>query len=126
MDKNNIENIDTAEYDIVSIPETTDMVDYDKNELKRQEILRYAEDTEHRRKLILWVKFVVSLWLLCVIIVVAFNSIFCFKLNDSVLIALLTTTTVNILGLAFIVLRGLFDDNIKYKKPKITTKGVET
>jgi len=45
--------------------------------------------------------------------VVTFNSTFSFKLSDSVLITLLATTTVNILGLAFIVLQGLFQINDK-------------
>ena len=82
--------------------------DYDKYDLEWQKIKRFAEDTGHRRWLIFWVKCVVSIWLLCVIIVVTFNSVFRFNLSDSVLIALLTTTTVNILGLAYIVLQGLF------------------
>ena len=36
-------------------------------------------------------------------------SMFCGRIESSVLIALLTTTTVNILGLPFIILKGLFD-----------------
>ena len=82
---------------------------HDKHGLEKQKTRRFSEDTDHRSGLIFWVKLVVSFWLLCAIIVVAFNNLFHFKLNDSVLIALLTTTTLNILGLAYIVLQGLFD-----------------
>ena len=82
--------------------------DYDKHNLKWQKTKRFAEDTGHRRGLVLWVKYVVSLWLSGVLFVVAFNTIFQLNLSDSVLITLLTTTTVNILGLAYIVLKGLF------------------
>ena len=84
-------------------------VNYDTSDYSAQRTRRFSEDTDHRSGLIFWVKLVVSLWLFCAIIVVAFNNLFHFKLNDSVLIALLTTTTLNILGLAYIVLQGLFD-----------------
>jgi len=82
--------------------------DYDKHDIGWQKTRRFAEDTKHRKGLVLWVKSVVSLWLTGVLFVVTFNSLLCFNLSDKVMIALLTTTTVNILGLAYIVLKGLF------------------
>ncbi len=80
--------------------------DYDKHDEKWQKTKRYADDTRHRQGLVSWVKYVVSLWLLGTFMVLCLNNFL--MLNDGVLVALLTTTTVNILGLAFIVLRGLF------------------
>jgi len=85
--------------------------DYDKHDDKWQKAKRFAEDTRHRKGLIFWVKWVVSLWLSFVLAVVAFNNILCLKLSDNVLITLLATTTANILGLAYIVLKGLFKQN---------------
>ena len=82
--------------------------DYDKHDKTWQITKRFAEDTKHRKGLVSWVKWVVSLWLLGVLITVSFNSVLCLNLNNNVLITLLTTTTVNILGLAYIVLKGLF------------------
>lgn len=82
--------------------------DYDQHGLKWQKTKRFAEDTKHRKKLISWVKWVVSLWLIAVMTVLMLNNVW-FRLEPSVLITLLTTTTVNILGLAYIVLKGLFD-----------------
>ena len=82
--------------------------DYDKHNIKWQKAKRFAEDTKHRRGLVLWVKYVVSFWLFGVLSVVSLNSLLHFELSENVLIALLTTTTVNILGLAYIVLKGLF------------------
>ena len=82
--------------------------DFDKDDWIRQKIRRLSEDTDHRKGLITWVKYVVILWLACVVVIVAANSFTFFDLSDGVLIALLTTTTVNILGLAYIVLQGLF------------------
>ena len=55
-----------------------------------------------------WVQWLISVWLLLVMAVLVL-SMFCGRIESSVLIALLTTTTVNILGLPFIILKGLFD-----------------
>jgi len=87
--------------------------DVDAWNLKQQQYRRYSQDTEERKLLSHWVMSVVSVWLVLVLFIVAFNEKFGFKLQDSVLITLLATTTANILGLAFIVLRGLFNDSKK-------------
>ena len=83
--------------------------DYDQHDYKWQKAKRFAKDTEHRGGLILWVKWVVSLWLGGVLFVVSLNSIVSINLSDSVLVTLLATTTANILGLAYIVLKGMFN-----------------
>lgn len=61
----------------------------------------------HRDSLIHWMTAVVSLWLLFVVclMIAAFRV---YGLSDTVLCMLLGTTTVNVLGLATIVLKGLF------------------
>jgi hypothetical protein len=82
--------------------------DYDKHDLTWQEAKRYAEDTGHRGKLIRWVKRVVSWSLVLTFLILILNRILALDISDTVLIALLTTTTANILGLAFIVLKGMF------------------
>jgi hypothetical protein len=68
---------------------------------------RYASDTIDRKWLAEWSAIVVSLWLFFVLIIVAYNKEH-FNLSDSVLNVLLGTTTLNILGLMYIVLRGHF------------------
>jgi len=102
--KNNIENPEYSYDQINSMIE-----DYDNNNYNSQIVKRFIADTKHRKGLIFWVKYVVSIWLLLVIFVVALNSVLSLNLKESVLITLLTTTTVNILGLAYIVLKGLFE-----------------
>jgi len=82
--------------------------DYDKHDIGWQKTRRFAEDTKHRKGLVSWVKFVVTSWLACVLFVVTFNLKLSLNLSDTVLVTLLTTTTINILGLAYIVLKGLF------------------
>ena len=51
---------------------------------------------------------IVSLWLTAVIVVLVCAGLEWVTLSNRVLIALLTTTTVNILGLPLVVLRGLY------------------
>lgn len=71
---------------------------------------RYDSDTKDRIWLSQWATAVVTVWLMMVLMILSFNSN-CLKLNDSVLIMLLGTTTLNVLGLSYIVLKGLFGNN---------------
>lgn len=77
--------------------------------LKELEQQRYASDTVDRKWLAIWTAVVVSLWLSLVIFILIVNERFSLCLSDSVLITLLGTTTINVLGLSFIVLRGHFN-----------------
>lgn len=74
--------------------------------LQRQKAIRYGEDTNHRGSLVRWMKWVVSVWLISVLMITAFSSRL--DLPSSVVITLLATTTANVLGLAHIILKGLF------------------
>lgn len=69
---------------------------------------RYADTSSLRRRTAKWVMWIVSLWLAAVIIVLVCAGLEWVTLSNRVLIALLTTTTVNILGLPLVVLRGLY------------------
>lgn len=79
------------------------------SDLKRK---RFASDTRDRRWLAVWSASVVTLWLASVMIIVFYNNNYV-CLSDSALIMLLGTTTLNVLGLSFIVLRGHFQSSIK-------------
>ena len=69
---------------------------------------RYADTSSLRRRTAKWVMWIVSLWLAGVLVVLVCTGFGCFTLSNQVLIALLTTTTANILGLPLVVLRGLY------------------
>lgn len=69
---------------------------------------RYADTSSLRRRTAKWVMWIVSLWLAAVIVVLVCAGLEWITLSNRVLIALLTTTTVNILGLPLVVLRGLY------------------
>lgn len=71
--------------------------------------IRFQQDTKQRKWLGIWTAFVVTAWLIGVFIILCNNeNHFC--LSNSVLSVLLSTTTLNILGLSYIVLKGLFGD----------------
>lgn len=90
----------------------------DAEDLETQERKRYAQDTTYRKLLAKWVMYVVSIWLGCVLIIVALTGFNIMTYTPTVLVTLLATTTINVLGLAFIVLRGLFLGRGYYKRRK--------
>jgi hypothetical protein len=101
---------DTGKFDGIKIifksqdsePSGSVDVDVDSFDLNKQKAIRYNQDTKERRRLARWVRWVVSLWLTFVAFSLVFNNILCLKLSDTVMCMLLGTTTVNILGLAYI------------------------
>lgn len=84
--------------------------DFD-TQTKREQLMGLKDNRNHRKKLIRWVEWNVSGWLFCVIAILSSCGFGWMDLDSVVLTTLLATTTVNILGLAFIVLKGLFDHN---------------
>ena len=87
--------------------------DIDSFPLEKQKTLRYTQDTKYRKILAHWVMYIVSIWLGLVLFVISFNEIFHFNIDKTVCIVLLGTTTINILGLAYIVLKGIFPNKAK-------------
>ncbi len=82
-------------------------------EMKRLESYRYKSDTVDRKWLAIWTAGVVTLWLIAVIGILLYNKSQSIGLSDTVLVTLLGTTTLNVLGLSFIVLRGHFTSSQK-------------
>ena len=64
---------------------------------------RFEEDTKNRKVLAYWTFGIITGWLIAVVVLLAFNF-----LPPTVYVTLLTTTTVNIIGLPAIVLHGYF------------------
>lgn len=98
----------------------------DENIAKAKELAelhRLVENTKARRRLEKWSLKVISIYLLVVLFIVFLNYTNLCWLKDviiipeTIMIAILTTTTVNIIGLGLIVLRGHFLANSdKYKR----------
>ena len=80
----------------------------DNESLATQEKERYKQDTRQRKFLAQWVVWATSLWLGLVLVIIFFQGFRLITLDTSVVNVLLATTTVNVLGLAYIVLEGLF------------------
>ncbi len=75
---------------------------------------RYMIDTELRNCLVQLFSIIIICWLSFVGFVLTHNR-FNFCLSDSVLITLLTTTTIQVLGMMIIILKNLFPSkNINY------------
>ena len=66
---------------------------------------RFKQNTNTRLILSWWVIILITLWLAFTGFVVVYKGT---ELSDAVMIALLTTTTANVIGLGFILLNGLF------------------
>jgi type IV secretory pathway TrbL component len=91
----------------------------DSLDLERQKKLnadRYEQDTKERKLLSHWVVVVVSSWLFLVFSILLLEGFSLISIGHTVLCVLLGTTTVNILGLAYIVLRGLFPESKSREK----------
>lgn len=71
---------------------------------------RYKQDTRFRKHFSWWVMSIAPAWLVIVATLVYLCASGLFYLSDAAIVALLTTTTANVLGLAYIVLHGIFDN----------------
>lgn len=83
-------------------------VDIDKISLAEQVLARFKMDTEFRGRFSVWVMYLIPIWLGVVIIIFFMHGLRMLRYESSEMIALLATTTANVLGLAFIVLKGFF------------------
>lgn len=70
---------------------------------RREELARFRKDTKDRSNLAYWTFGIITGWLIAVVVLLACNF-----LPQTVYVTLLTTTTVNIIGLPAIVLHGYF------------------
>lgn len=81
-------------------------LDSQKKAILKAKAGRYTEDTAHLRGLVNCIKRLIPAYLMLMFLVLVFGKYL--SIPPSVLIAMLCTTTANVLGLAAIVLRGLF------------------
>ena len=79
--------------------------DYE-SESKQLANARFKHDTQLRGSLALIFTVIIVFWLMFVVITLWCNATL--KLSDAILITLLTTTTINVLGMMLIILHDLF------------------
>ena len=85
-----------------------------KLELKNR---RYKDNSELRRGLAIMFTLTINGWLFVVFLILLTNSQ-TLKLSDSVLIALLTTSSANVLGMMYVILKNLFPNGKDKYNPK--------
>lgn len=100
----------------VVTPDQTKNTDSDRLNKEAQYTERFLQDTKQRKQLVVWMMVVISVWLLCTLFIVTFNSLLHFNISDTVLTVLLATTTANVLGLPIIILKDLFGRGYSKKK----------
>jgi hypothetical protein len=111
-----LDSFNPDDYELIDAENSDGKEDIDSETLSEQKELwkakteRYKSDTLDRKWLAEWATTVVSIWLFLVILIVMANESK-FHLSDTVLSVLLGTTTFNILGLTYIVLKGHFEQN---------------
>lgn len=76
-------------------------------DIQEAELDRYKINTRLRDSLAKVFTIIIAMWLLSVVLILTGNFSY-YHLSDSVLITLITTTTVNVLGMMLIILYDLF------------------
>ena len=79
-----------------------------RNKREQAEVDGIVQDNNQRRRYAGYILFLVVAWLLVVLLVVVACGRQCLHLSDAVLIALISTTTVNVVALFAIVAHYLF------------------
>jgi len=74
---------------------------------------RFKEDTLLRSLLAKFFAMIIALWLLAVVLILVGNKVNNYNLSDNVLITLLTTTSINVIGMMLIILNNLFPNSSK-------------
>jgi hypothetical protein len=105
-----------SKFDTVGANAQSSLGDVDKLDKEDQYSERFRQDTKQRKVLVRWMMWVVSIWLAIVLFCTIVGNILCLNMDKQVLITLLATTTINVLGLANIILKGLFGHKSANKK----------
>ena len=82
--------------------------DYEE-EFSRAQLKRLLDDNKARKKFSVFIFAITVLWMFLVLFIVVQCSRKVFILSDSVLIALITTTTANVFGFFYVVVNYIFN-----------------
>lgn len=106
-------DISTAQFDERTLPDPDSCGLYDTVDdmtMRQQKKDRFSQDTRFRKHLANWVMIIVPAWLCMVILVLLLHGCELLVYKTEVVVTLLATTTLNVLGLAYIVLKGIFPE----------------
>ena len=95
-----------SQEDLINAQATVMMLD---NRLGLAKVSRFEVDTKLRRHLTYIFSIIIFLWLASVVSILYFNDyMLCLNLSENVLITLLTTSSINVIGMMLIILKNLF------------------
>lgn len=80
-----------------------------ENELR---LISLEQDIKERKKFAKWIFITVVGWLFCILGVIICTGLGCLKISDPVSLALIGSTTVNIIALFVIIAKYLFPSNL--------------
>lgn len=86
-----------------------------KLELKN---VRYKDNSDMRKALVIAFTTIIAFWLLSVLLILVGNKVNRYDLSENTLIAFLTTSSANVLGMMYVILKNLFPEKNKKDKPK--------
>lgn len=78
-----------------------------KLELKNK---RYKDNTDIRRSLVIAFTTIIAFWLLAVLLILVGNNCNHYNLSENTLIALMVTSTANVIGMMIVILKNLFPE----------------
>ncbi len=120
QDSGSRKNVDRMPLNQLDRPKVPDVHELQKRneDLRRRKIENDISENELALKkgIYCWVKWVVTIYLSFVAVMIMSLIIGLGSLSDNVIIALLTTTTINILGLPYMIIKSLFPSNSKEKQ----------
>lgn len=112
--------ISSGENNSDGIPQDTDTLqayinqkDYDEHRLNEEQIKDKQQDREQRKEYADKIFFLVATWLILLLILLLFCGSGVINFSDTVIVAILTGTTLDILGFMIIVANYLFPKNGK-------------
>ena len=111
MSRNKQQISDNSPFEWEKVPESpkgSGFDDIDSISLDQQKKKRYEQNTLWRERFSLWVMWIIPIWLIFVLIIIILVGSKVLTLPTSSINVLLGTTTLNVLGLSYIVLKGMF------------------
>lgn len=79
---------------------------------------RYKDNSDMRKALVVAFTTIIAFWLLAVILILVGNRVCKYDLSENTLIAFLTTSSANVLGMMYVILKNLFPEKKDKNKQK--------
>lgn len=119
------DNIDSRAYaEQNSYEQQNDQRELTENDLLKAQVLklalknsRYKDNTEIRKSLVVAFTTIIVFWLVAVLLILVGNNSNNYQLSENTLIALLVTSSANVIGMMVVILKNLFPQVQSSSKP---------